>query len=281
MLVLADREQGAYPISIATSLALEGGFGNHPDTPTGVNEFAKAKGIFINLRTLIRNILGSVDSETKYAATGEMVYNTLIAELEVIRGILNPLYTDEDAVRFYVMDYESLSKVYPKMIFKEVSTDKQRTLATTENSVLHLMKSEMKEDQQMHADVEFLDSKFKHSGIGKLLLSSFPVDLLALPRGEFSGLLESHTGVVKTRVEYYTKFKDRSKSERIPFDRAMIQIFGDSSNLFGMQTAQIRNKLKEIAEKYQWNALTTKDRVLLTVKLSKEPVLYDLVKNAY
>lgn len=281
MSALLEREKGQYPLSIATSLAIEGGFGNHPDHPTGVNIFEGKEGIFINLRTLIRNILGSVDSEKKYQATGEDIYEVLLAEIVLLRGILQPLFQGETSILFYAMNYNSLDKIYKKMIFKDVTTDKQKYLALVENTAIETLKQDVKDEPEQYSDIQFLDTQFHDDGRKHILLSASPVDLLSIPSGDFAGLLESHTGHFKTREEYYTKFKDSKESERIPFDKAMIQIFGDSSNLFLCQTKQIRDKLRQIAEKYQWTPVTTKERVLLCVKLSNEPVLYDLVKRCY
>lgn len=281
MSALLEREKGVYPLSIATSLAIEGGTGAHPDNPTGENIFAGKTGIFINLRTLIRNILGAVSTADKYVQTGEDIYDVLLAEILALRGIFEPMFQSETPVLFYAMNYNSLDKRFKKILFKDVTTDKQRQLALVENTALETLKKDVEADESQYADVVFLDSIFHHDGRDHILFSSSPVDLLSLPRGEFAGLLESHTGNFKTKEMYYTKFKDSSGSERIPFDQCMIQIFGDSSNLFLCQTKQIRDKLRQIAEKYQWTAYTTKERVLLCVKLSKEPVLYDLVRSCY
>lgn len=281
MSALLEREKGAFPLSIATSLAIEGGGGVHPDHPTGENIFRGKSGIFINLRTLIRNILGSVSSADKYNQTGEDVYDVLLSEIITIRGIFERQFESETPLLFYSMDYNSLDRRFKKMLFKDVTTDKQRQLALIENTALEALKKDVEADEHQYSDIVFLDSIFHHDGRDHILFSASPVDLLSLPRGEFAGLLESHTGNFKTKEMYYTKFKDSSGSERIPFDQAMIQIFGDSSNLFLCQTKQIRDKLRQIAEKNQWTAYTTKERVLLCVKLSKEPVLYDLVRNCY
>lgn len=281
MSALLEREKGAFPLSIATSLAIEGGGGVHPDHPTGENIFRGKSGIFINLRTLIRNILGSVSSADKYNQTGEDVYDVLLSEIITIRGIFERQFESETPLLFYSMDYNSLDRRFKKMLFKDVTTDKQRQLALIENTALEALKKDVEADEHQYSDIVFLDSIFHHDGRDHILFSASPVDLLSLPRGEFAGLLESHTGNFKTKEMYYTKFKDSSGSERIPFDQCMIQIFGDSSNLFLCQTKQIRDKLRQIAEKYQWTAYTTKERVLLCVKLSKEPVLYDLVRSCY
>jgi lipopolysaccharide/colanic/teichoic acid biosynthesis glycosyltransferase len=74
---------------------------------------------------------------------------------------------------------------------------------------------------------------------------------------------------------------DGNKYPRIPFDRAMVQIFGDKENMLSPQTIQIRKRLGAISEKYHWNPTTTRDRVIFCVEQEKEPVLLELVKDCY
>ena len=55
-----NREQGKYPISIATSLAMEGLFGIHDNIPPQSSlPVTNCDAVAVNARTIVRNILGS------------------------------------------------------------------------------------------------------------------------------------------------------------------------------------------------------------------------------
>ena len=60
----------------------------------------------------------------------------------------------------------------------------------------------------------------------------------------------------------------------------MIQIFGDKENMLSPQTLKIRQRLAAISEKYQWNALTTRERIIFCEQ-EHEPVLLKLIKDCY
>ena len=86
MTALSGREKGQLPISIATSLALEGAFGileDHPNVNPPIHRF---EALYINLRTLLRNIAGSVDADTNAVLTAEDLSATLVNELQIIEA---------------------------------------------------------------------------------------------------------------------------------------------------------------------------------------------------
>ena len=58
-----NRTIGQFPISIATSLAIESALGVHPDIPVTGVPVEKYNAIYINVRTLIRNFIGSLEKD--------------------------------------------------------------------------------------------------------------------------------------------------------------------------------------------------------------------------
>ena len=113
------------------------------------------------------------------------------------------------------------------------------------------------------------------------MISPFPVDLVLTKGNRFENLVESHTGAIKPQQEWNTKLRDGNKYPRIPFDKAMIQIFGDKENMLSPQTMAIRKRLAAVSEKYHWNPMTTRDRVVFCVGQEHEPVLLQLIKDCY
>lgn len=277
MIGLSGRTLGQYPVSIATSLALEG----LTDTLEDGKRFSKPPlhqyhTLWVNLRTLVRNVLGSTDRETATKATPSELAMVLVSECEVIDGVVKEFTQGRTQVVFYYCTYENLSKHYPKALFKEANTLKQKHYAQQENTALSLMRLEH-QYPIVGYDTHIRPEKATRS----VILSHYPFDLLAYDRFTVLDLIESHTGVIKKKHQWNTKLLNGKTLTRIPFDRMTIQLFGDSGGLLGPYPPNLRKLLVDVAEKHRWNTLTTPDRIKLTVKVSKEPALEMLVSELY
>ncbi len=75
-------------------------------------------------------------------------------------------------------------------------------------------------------------------------------------------LLESHTGVLKTRKEFNTKYYDYKKLEleNMPFQRKLLAIFGDHV-LFKPYPLKIRQVFIDVARKSKWTPITSEYKV--------------------
>ena len=287
---LSTRMLGQFPLSIATSVAFESLLNMEPPAdappwvrrPSGSIEPIKRMGeLWVNLRTLLRNIDGAIDSETLNEASPLDYYRVLVAEISAIQAIVNDLPPDQRPVlRFFTKSYENLSKIWPHALFRDVTAPKLKVYAVMENNVMSYFAEDIKKGIFSPEQVVIADS-YLTLGLRPSLLSHFPVDLVLTKGNKFEALVESHTGAIKRKEEWYTKLRDGNKYPRIPFDRAMVQIFGDKENMLSPQTIQIRKRLGAISEKYHWNPTTTRDRVTFCIEQEKEPVLLGLVKDCY
>lgn len=70
LLDIDARTKGQFPISIATSLALEGLFGILEDNKDPNPPWPDYTDLIINVRTLFRNLLGSIEDEHTSTNTG-------------------------------------------------------------------------------------------------------------------------------------------------------------------------------------------------------------------
>lgn len=278
---LVQREIGQIPISIATSLAIEGFYGTHPDNPVNKKSLKDFSSIWINIRTLIRNIDGAIQKDERDTPKDSSYYDCLLSEIHIILNDLRAKVADGVEIVFYAMSYQSFTSFWPNAIFQDKSTEIQLRYAKIENNVLTLFDADVKKHRHEDIDARFFDTHISSVGKDAIVLTHFPVDLMLTVACSFDALLESHTGKIKLPAEWNTKLKDGKKHPRIPFDRCMIQIFGDSSGMIKMQSLPVRKKILEIAEKHTWNAMTKKDRICLCVNLAKEPVLMDLVNRLY
>ena len=103
-----------------------------------------------------------------------------------------------------------------------------------------------------------------------------PADLLARKDFPKLGLLESHTGKVKTQLEWYTKLN--GKPQHIPFNKAFLTLFGDGV-MFSPLDRKTRGVVLKTAEKYSWKQDTTMDRIYNCLKLVNEPFVIELLRR--
>lgn len=275
--VIEGRVKGQLHLSIATSLALEGFFGIMVDTPNPVNPPRKTfKQVWINIRTLFRNIHGALDKESEKVLLPEDYSMAVIDEINTITGIFQQ--NDPDIkVHFYVCTYQNLSRIYPFSIFKEVKTDIQKQYAVMENGMLSLLfKHYGTTDEHVHICDTFLLVSTTHI----LLLTHYPFDLINVKGGSVVGLLESHTGVVKLKPQWNTKLKGEN-TQRLPFDRMTVQLFGDSGGLLKPYPLDIRRKLLELASTKKWNSETTHERIIHGVCSLHDPIFEASIKRLY
>lgn len=287
---LSTRMMGQLPLSIATSVAFESLFNMEPPAdapswvrrPSGSIEPIKRIGqLWINLRTLLRNIDGAIDSEVINEASPLDYYRVLVSEMTAIQALVNDIPQEQrPTLHFFSKSYETLTKLWPQALFRDVTAPRLKVYAVMENNVMSYFAEDIKKGIFNQEQVVIVDS-YLHPGLRPSLLSHFPVDLVLTKGNKFEALVESHTGAIKRKEEWYTKLRDGNKYPRIPFDKAMVQIFGDKENMLSPQTIQIRKRLGAISEKYHWNPTTTRDRVIFCVEQEHEPVLLQLVKDCY
>jgi hypothetical protein len=164
----------------------------------------------------------------------------------------------------------------PEARFKQPSEGRQKLLYDLEVGAF----KQIKEDYEAKriTDLLIFDC-FPNGDKNTTLLTHHPTDLLAYYNFPDLRLVESHTGKVKTRKDWYTKLNLPKGTVCIPFTKATLSLFGDGSYILG-QDIKVRKVLIKIGEKYKWNTLTTHSRMLTDIKLEYEPHLYEFIKNA-
>lgn len=265
---LSERVMGNNYISIATNMAIDGLYDRLPDKPKErIIPATLGDAVYFNVRTLFRNIWGSMISE--YAANVSLYDYVDIIEQEM-GNILNTLSEEKHPLVaiFYAPSYQNLSKEYSNADLKNVKTDKMSHKVLMENRVL----AKLKQSDSLQIPIIFNDLDIKTGVPYKaFFVTHYPVDLLHTVGFNKTYLLESHTGIVKGPDKWYTKIgtKNLEGGERIPFNRATLQFFGDSS-MFKSQPMSAKKRVAEVAQKYKWNQQTTKARMLDTLRLAGE-----------
>lgn len=277
--ILNGREKGQFPIAIATSLALEGAFGIHPDKPApDVPPMNECDELWINLRTLFRNLSGSVDPKEEFKIKASEYASVIEEEVKIIRNVVSDKTQGRVKTFFYACDYKSIEKLLPFAALKGTNTDKQKHYALMENNSIDEFGKRVKDTE---LDFYHFDTRLRGHNKRSLMLTHYPLDLIYnLDFGEII-LLESHTGNVKKKNMWYTKLTNGKELVNIPFNIVTLQLFGDNGGLFIAQPSAIRNEFIRIATKHKWHPLTTRERILVGLNIEKVPTLEGMVRKMF
>lgn len=271
-------EHGQYPVSIATSLALESLTGIHEDhTPGEPPPFTLFDEIWINVNTVLRNYHTSMKADVAGQVTDEeWMYNT-IAEMQVIKGVIDDRTQRKFACRFYYCDYTSLKKLFPGAIINKPNTDKQKLTTALYDDVSKMIVDKWKE---MGETIHLIGEKQTSSYDSRIIyLTHKPVDIIIMALTGNDALLESHTGKLKYAHHWNTKFKGNNNLERIPFNKYTIQIFGDSGGMFKPMDMEYRRQLVAISEARKWDHTTTNEKFTRNIEMAGNKQLIDLIRQ--
>lgn len=271
---LSNRVVSAFPISIATSLALESIFySNTPsydpdrEIPQKVN-ITDYDEFWINLSTMFRNIMGALSKDDlgKVGASG--LKETLAFEMETIESIVFNEGGNKVKVIFYACEYKEAtsSSKHPHAVFRTDSTDKQKIYRSLHNETIAKLLKERNESDNL----KILDSELKPKHKCRaLVLTHIAYDLLSYKNFNHLDLIESHTGVLKPKSLWYTKFHEGKSLNFIPFNLGFLQIFGDNEH-FKPIDIRVRRTLIELAKQDGWTQVSTLPRILQSISYLKD-----------
>lgn len=272
---MLEREFGQFPISIATSLALEGALGIYPEKETGVNVLLEYEEIWINLLTLFRNVVGALGKDALTVETVASLSNHVMRDIEVLEALFKEHGFQIKPV-YYVSNYDGLAKRYPHAVLRTLKTDKQK--------LFHLFQTRTLKDvlqrlaHEGGRDTRVFDLKIDPKTHAKaLMITHFAYDLLAHKRFGKLTLLESHTGALKERQQWYTKYYNGKELAMIPFREDFIQVFGDNE-LFHPWPKGARETIIELARAHRWNQNTTTALIEYNLSLLKDHHLRETLK---
>ena len=291
--LMMSRKIGNLPLSIATSNALEIalGMGTAPEeNPATENLLKKYDAIWFNLRTLARNAYGSLATEDKQHVTGKDIFTVLYKETHQILDIIDHHIPGCREVRFYTTNYSGIErKVEGLCEIRKPRTEKQIAQASVINEGIAAYKKLVDgKHKKSGGDDDFgTDGEGLHEFTSPIsakspifdtaVMTHHPIDLLRWEKFKSLTLFESHTGALKTRDQWCTKFADKTANP-MPFNAASLMIFGDHE-MFKPLNEKTRAEVIAIAKARGWNGYTTPDRFLLGLELSKNKYLLDIARR--
>lgn len=273
MATASERDLGQFPLSIGTSLALEGSLGIHPDRPVGDRTLYDYQELWVNVKTVFRNYYGAIDKDSIGLIDKEELVEQFRQELDQLVNVVDSQTSSQVKVVFYLSDYLGLDKKFPHAVLRVDSTENQLMYTKTMKNVI---------GQVIAQDPELIDvyqRKIDKRGFGKtLMLTSYPYDLASANAFSSLALLESNTGAIKERNLWYTKYYNGKELSMIPFREDFLPIFGDGA-LFRPIGMAYRRNLIEVAKKYNWNFTTTKDKIIFGIDSLKDKFMAATIKR--
>lgn len=279
---LSNRVVSAFPISVATSLALESIFrGPNPcidperEIPQQV-DISKYDQFYINLSTLYRNIIGALSKEDFLRVGPKGLKETLLFEMEMITSIFQNEGRGTIQVIYYACEYrEARSKLkHPYAIFRVENTDKQKAYRAMHDQTIALLFSE----RQKSDTLKIFDSAIIPNQKSKaMILTHIAYDLLSFKKFEYLDLIESHTGVLKNHFQFYTKYHEGKVLNQIPFNKGFLQVFGDSE-MYKPFDIRIRKTILELAQENRWTQIVTLPKMLQNIDTLKDAYLKEVLK---
>lgn len=266
---MVDRTTGLYPMSVGTSLAFEALMARP------VNKQEKPiEAIVLNVGTIFRNAYQAYETDDRDRLGVDKLHDDVIADMSAIYDILNDIgRTVVPDYKLYYGKYSQLNSAFPMAKIWEPTTDIAKTYHQLERNVID------KVTKTMRGLVQVVDHTLPMSVKNTYVITHHVVDLL-VPSGYGTiTLLESHTGSLKQKDQWYTKLTGGNTLTRIPFNRMSLQIFGDKSVNFRANSFKYKAAVMKLSEEFQWTPHTTGDRIRLSIESLKDKQLQaDLLK---
>lgn len=279
--ILANRTVSAFPISVGTSLALESIFeasGPSIDPeriiPQKVNITDYAE-FWLNISTLYRNILGSLTREDSLRVSPGELAEVLDAEIEIIQFLTSQQSSNFTKPIFYVSNYQGLKETYPHAIIRTDNTENQKRYRSIHNEAIQ--KFLKKNDGSEHIRVFKRDVVADNRPVA-LMMTHMAYDLLGSKTFSKLDLIESHTGVLKSKALWYTKYLDGKNLPPLPFSVGLLQILGDKET-FGIRDIKLKKAIIELAKEEKWTPITSRDKIIFDLDKLKNPYFTTIAKE--
>lgn len=281
--ILSSRTLGEnIPVSISTALAVESLLGQNPEAPDPDSKWEQIDILYVNTRTLVRNLLGSIATESKKTDISvELVLEYVYQEMITIQSAIEEASYGDVKVAYYSPTYAEIYSTsnYRHGTVREYNTPLQTYQALREKHVqLNISKYIADGDVTLtHIDVNTVLPRVPSRAA---LLTHYCVDLMSRYSFKTLHLLESHTGAFKGPQDWYTKLTGYKDRPPMPFDKATLQVFGDSAT-FRSSKIKLRRTFIDMAIQHKWTPMSTQDLVIHSAKMLNDPFFMTYVLELY
>lgn len=279
--VLSGRATSAFPVSVGTSLAIESVFdggGASIDVDRVIPQHIKINDyheFWFNLSTLFRNLHASVPRSDVTNVRAEDCAEALVQELELLVQLTIQQSNNFTKPVLYVCNYKGLESKYRHAGIRRYTTEKQKAYKALHDAAIQRC---IQLWPDMNQSIRILDMSLPGVKQRALIMTHVPYDLLSHRYFERLDLLESHTGLLKRRNLWYTKYYNGKEYPTIPFSRHLLPVFGDNE-FFHPMSASLRTDIVTLAKTAKWTFATTDDKILADLKTLKNPYAIDLIQS--
>jgi hypothetical protein len=272
---IANRAMGELTLSIATDLAIQSALGIHPEIQVKSAPVLEYTELWINIRTLFRNFMGSLDKGGANGGLPPQYAAAITSEMEMIASLIRDHTRGRTKVVYYLSNYNGIEQKYRLVgVVRKDNTPKQLEYTALAKETIGIMLKEK------HFDIKGFDLMLKpEDGAARpdiMILTNYAYDLLSHKYFGHMVLLESHTGAIKEKAQWYTKYLNGKTLSMIPFREDFIQVFGDSET-FRPGNPKLKEALVEVATKYNWTAVTTLDKIRYGINSIQNPYAKELL----
>lgn len=284
MSVFTDRVKSSFDVSIGTSLALESvsDKGGAPYDPSRVIpemiSLDKYSSIWFNISTLMRNLIGALPTDIDITKINPVdASRVLEQELSNITEICKAENPNINVV-YYVCDYSTVIGPNSAAQLRVAATKNQLVYKKLHDSTIQkLLNTYHTRGEDIPIFKRYLKPP-RAKAETALIVTHQAYDLLSHTRFDTLDLLESHTGVRKTKKDYYTKFYNGKELATIPFIEVMLKFYGDN-HLFKPMKFKARQAVLELSKTKRWSWATTSDKVMQDLSLQPDKWMYETIRN--
>ena len=258
--IIADRAKGKSGLSIGTHLAMETIFPNKFELFDSEREIPKLNEklydtYVINVYTVARNVLGAVEYDNEEEVVNNPEYGySILNELHILKAIF-----EEEGKKLYLW-YPDYTNVVRSLINgKETKDLIMYVKYYWIESVLDKLKTQLGE-----ICVSSGHKLPKEITGNILLMTNIPADLCN--HGNIT-LIEPHTGAIKTKSDWYTKYHKLGSQDlsNLPMNEVLLYYMGDYV-MCPITPIGIRKEILSIASSCNWTFRTTVDKVKSDIK---------------
>lgn len=256
---------GKYTISLGTALIFENDNFDIKKWPSL---------LYVNLRTLYRNYVHSIEKKDYHKLERKKFIQDYLDEVAEVERIVLEVSNGRVKPMFYYPKYEKLDRLMPHVEEKVYNPEDFDDIEVN-------MWKYVKQHQLM-TPFNYVDVKqeLPKADVPVLVLTSFVVDLLSASNFPKLLLLESFTGKIKSRQDWYTKLNvnaNRVNQVTVPFNKFTIQVFGDKSGALQGADRQIRKIVRDMAINDHWTPITSIDKIKYSISKLKDYKLKELL----
>ncbi len=261
---------GGFPLDIGTSIAFESIFKTHfePYDPErkipNEIDIKEYNAILINLRTLFRNVFGSLKPDEARIATATQFVTLLKFEMAVIRGLLENDGLGIMKPYFYYPQYDNIykAKLPNEVHLRKPDTEKQKLYYKLLVDTMKKLLYDCRDDLDVRSFKNTIDVAI---GKNALIVTHIPYDLFVYTKYRKLDLLESYTGILKPRYLWPSKYYHGKDYVNIPLDPKLIKILGDNE-MFHPSPIKYRKAILTFGEQHNWTPLTTPEKVMFDIR---------------